>query len=249
MAAQVGNKLKAPLEAGAEAVAKGLLQYVHPTQRPKFRKSVRRQLEEMNGTVPFGKGNYHNVHYENLVKHLSETRKGFRASKNAKERMDIANSQFKAWRTYINTRIQESPKEFTVSDEMKSNLKTIFDLVKERQSSTLPNTKIIEFHQEYGKSFKFTIPIDGLYLVQMIHPQRGYLSYNKADYSFDELYWTYQMKCLATYEKSLGQDLLAHEITAYPYWCLHDFMDGYMNLEKFSEFMKVTLLHRQGGKP
>jgi len=48
------------------------------------------------------------------------------------------------------------------------------------------------------------------------------------------------MKVVASYEKTLGQELLFREICSYAYWQLFDKkLLGYMNSEQFTNFLKV----------
>jgi len=58
--------------------------------------------------------------------------------------------------------------------------------------------------------------------------------------SFQELLDLYDVKLVASYEKSLGQTLLGNEISGLAYWNFADKnREGFMSLAKFVEFMKV----------
>jgi leucine-zipper-like transcriptional regulator 1 len=58
--------------------------------------------------------------------------------------------------------------------------------------------------------------------------------------SFEDLMEIYRLKLVASYEKSLGQEVLGNEIAAYTYWQHTDKKAvGYMNISDFVEFSKV----------
>ena len=52
----------------------------------------------------------------------------------------------------------------------------------------------------------------------MVHPNFGYLSNFNKDLSFEEIFWLWEFLVVATWEKLIGQDLLAKEITSFGYW-------------------------------
>jgi hypothetical protein len=52
----------------------------------------------------------------------------------------------------------------------------------------------------------------------------------------------YHIKVLATYEKSLGQDLLSQELCSIAYWELFDAKEeGFMRIDKMVDFLRVLL--------
>lgn len=60
--------------------------------------------------------------------------------------------------------------------------------------------------------------------------------------SLKELLEIYETKLVATYEKSLGQSLLANEISSLAYWNFADKnRDGFMTLKQFVDFLRVCL--------
>jgi hypothetical protein len=54
---------------------------------------------------------------------------------------------------------------------------------------------------------------------QMIHPHFGYLTYFKGkNFSFDELMQVYKNQIVSSYERAIGQDILADELACLSYW-------------------------------
>lgn len=54
---------------------------------------------------------------------------------------------------------------------------------------------------------------------QMIHPHFGYLTNFKGmNFSFDELMQVYKNQIVSSYERAIGQDILADELACLSYW-------------------------------
>lgn len=77
---------------------------------------------------------------------------------------------------------------------MRSGLKTVWDFAKvnldnfqSRNEETLRPEKVLEFHKEYNKSFKFQIPLEPRCLMQIVHPHFGYIQRLERGLKFDEL--------------------------------------------------------------
>jgi hypothetical protein len=57
----------------------------------------------------------------------------------------------------------------------------------------------------------------------MIHPHYGYLcSFKNRTFNFNELHQVYLNQLVSTYERSLGQDMLADEVSCLGYWLIED---------------------------
>jgi hypothetical protein len=58
---------------------------------------------------------------------------------------------------------------------------------------------------------------------QMIHPHFGYLTNFKGkQFTFDELMQAYNNQIVSSYERAIGQDLLADELACLSYWLIQD---------------------------
>jgi len=224
-------------------VAKGIQEYVSPIKSQLVKKSLRRQMLELNGLVSFNKGLYHNQHYENLVKSLVGSRKSYRETKDVYERKSIAKEEMKGWVDYVNVRKNDLSEDFKITEIMKGNFKQIWDIVKDRHTKTIQPSKILDMHAKYVQSFKFDIPIDPRNLMRMLHPHYAYLTYFPAPFTFDNLMSIYDNKLVSSFEHFYGQESLASEIAAYTYWAYFDKeLKGYMTVAEFAEFMKVFRL-------
>jgi hypothetical protein len=61
-----------------------------------------------------------------------------------------------------------------------------------------------------------------------------------------ELLEIYEIKLIASYEKSLGQSLLGNEISSLAYWNFYDKnKEGYMAFKKFVDFLKVEKIYKK----
>lgn len=59
----------------AHSVAKGLAPYTNLNRLAFQAKPIGLQMKEITGAQPFGKGLYHNSHYEDMMKALVDLRK------------------------------------------------------------------------------------------------------------------------------------------------------------------------------
>lgn len=87
-----------------------------------------------------------------------------------------------------------------------------------------PKTNLIipealpEAYYEIATLFKFRASIDPEFIDQMVHPSWGYLTRLKGGLTFEEVWWVWEILLVATFEKLLGQDMLAREISSFAYW-------------------------------
>jgi len=224
----------------AETLAKGLQRYVLPVNKKIAEKSIRRQMLEINGVINFDKGQYHNQNYENHIRKLVESRTAFRQTKDVSQRKKIATEELQSWKNYVENRKGELPQEFDFTDRMKENFKQSWDIIKNRNETTLQPAKILKVHEEYVKLFKFDIPIDAKNLARLIHPHYAYLASYPGQLHLEDVMEIYSNKIVSGFEDYSGQELLASEIAAYTYWASIDKdLKGYMSLKDFGEFMKI----------
>lgn len=85
---------------------------------------------------------------------------------------------------------------------------------------------------------QFKIPIDNWCVLQMVHYNLGYLMNLSRLLPFNDLRRLLEIKVLATYEKSLGQELLFRELISYGYWKMLT-KKGYATCPEFAELMQV----------
>ena len=83
----------------------------------------------------------------------------------------------------------------------------------------IPSDEIVDFHGNFAKKFRFAVPIHARNLAQMIHPYWGYLSHvPNRHFRFEELMEVYENQIAASFERTLGRDLLADELSCLAFW-------------------------------
>jgi len=83
----------------------------------------------------------------------------------------------------------------------------------------IPSSELVDFHGNFAKKFRFAVPIHARNLAQMIHPYWGYLShFPDRHFRFEELMEVYENQIASSYERTLGRDLLADELSCFAFW-------------------------------
>ena len=77
----------------------------------------------------------------------------------------------------------------------------------------------------------------------MIHPHFGYLgNFKNRSFNFNELLQVYHNQIVSSYERSLGQELLADELACLGYWQIEDAQKkGYFTLKDAAPLLEVIL--------
>ena len=173
-------------------------------------KAISVQLKEINGELPFDESNYHWAEYRDLMKNVSEIRKQYQNSSDTEERKQLASKEAFHWYNYLDSRESALPESYQMSNKTLSFLEESFERESERRNKSLRSDRIVDFHYNYAKVRKFDIPIHQRNLIQMIHPYHGYLC-NIEDklFTFEEIIKVYRQQLVSSYERTLGQTLLA----------------------------------------
>jgi hypothetical protein len=205
-------------------------------------KDIATQHKELRGDIEFDKGLYHTQLFENLVRELSSSKKNLLLKgQSIEDHHKLLESRFRHWANYAAERAKELPEEMDFSEQMKSNLQYSYEAFKDRKYNTLLPSKVNEMHMDYAALFKFNPVIDVLFIEQMVHPSRGYLTHLSSGISFDELISLYQTLIVATYEKLSGQSLLANHISSLAFWRLIDKQaKGHLAFEDFQAALRMV---------
>jgi hypothetical protein len=110
----------------------------------------------------------------------------------------------------------------------------------------VPVSEITDMHHELSKRFKFRLPVHPKNLLQLIHPHYGYLGCfsHRPGYSWDELLEIYKHQIVSSFERTLGQDLLADELSCLSFWLIEDTTrKGWLNLNELKPLMEVITFH------
>lgn len=173
-------------------------------------KAMSVQLKETNGELPFDESNYHCAEYRNLMKNVSDLRQKYQSSSDSDERKQLASKEAFHWYNYLENREQALPESYKMSNTTLSLLEESFERESERRNKKIRSDRIVDFHYSYAKVRRFDIPIHSRNLIQMIHPYNGYLC-NVPDkvFTFEEIIKIYRQQLVSSYERNLGQTLLA----------------------------------------
>ena len=140
---------------------------------------------------------------------------------------------------YYSWREDNLPEYYKISDNAVGVIKEFFGRHTSRKAKTLSPSKITEVHYGYAKTYRFDIPMDPENIHQMLHPFQGYLcAIPHKEFKVSELFDFYKTQFVSSQERSLGQTMLANELTCLSYWNLIDEKrKGYMNLTQFRNLL------------
>ncbi|CDW79293.1 UNKNOWN [Stylonychia lemnae] len=206
------------------------------------KKEMRIQLLEIKGKLEFDANKYHNQRYNDLLKKVVNYRVEFQKMKDSSARKELAKEEFDAWMNYLNGRKQDMPMpDYDINQKDLSLLKENFDRFKDRKTHRIASDQMTDFHHNFAKKFKFTVPVHPKNLQQMIHPHFGYItSFKNRGFTFEELESLYRNQIVSSYERFLGQELLADELSCLSYWLLvDDNKKGYFNLNQLEKLLQV----------
>lgn len=127
-------------------------------------------------------------------------------------------------------------------------IKEHFDRQKDRKTHAIKSEELVEFHADFAKKFKFKIPLHPKNMQQMIHPHFGYLTYFKGkNFSFDELMQVYKNQIVSSYERAIGQDILADELACLSYWNIQDAQKkGFFTLKEVTPLLQAFRFDTSG---
>lgn len=96
-----------------------------------------------------------------------------------------------------------------------------------------------EFHGEFSKINRFTVPLHPKNLAQLVHPFQGYLAHmDGLELTFDELHEIYLNQIASSYEKTFGNTLLGEELSCLSFWLLNETSNkGWLNVREASKLL------------
>jgi len=199
------------------------------------------QIQEINGRLPFDKGLYHTPLYNDLMKTLIETRQIYAKTRENAERILVAKQEIDAWKNYIDARKHDLPIDFQIEPGFKDSIKDLWERYVDMKTNTLAAPKLVDFHADLAKKFKFQIPLDPQNITKMIMPFQGYMcAYPGKSYHLSEMMRMYDTQLVSSFERSLGQELLGDEISCFGFWNLVDSqLNGYLTFKQFEILLKM----------
>ena len=126
-----------------------------------------------------------------------------------------------------------------MDDDARSNLYQVFNALKDRKTRLLSPDMVLDMQYEFAGMYNYSPVIHPDFLHKMVHPHRGYMAYYKGGWSCEEIIDVMDVMLVATFEKLLGQELLANEIASFAFWRKARGEDsGWMDLAHFCSLLQ-----------
>lgn len=192
--------------------AAGLTRYKKPMPVP-VNRDISEQLDEYLGT-----GSFHCPEHQKLAEKLQVTTKAYSQTRSLLEKQQIASAEMQLWFDYVKSRLEVLPTDFKITEQSQARLQRQFSKKLFRREDTIAAERMLDFHTSFIEEYPFEVPLDKKSLHEMIHPHGYYLCSMPVGLTFAQLLQFYSLQILASYERSLGEDLLARQLSALNYW-------------------------------
>ena len=207
---------------------------------------MRTQQLELQGRIPFNKGEYHNQEFEEMMAWTGAQRdQRLHVLLEEKTRRDVwlkqqAREYLERFRIYVEHQYKAMPEELQVTSRAVSHLREVYQVFRERKSSKLEGQHLTSFLDEYVKMFGFEFSIEPEILMRQIHPFHGQLGRLERFLGFEELVDLFKIFVVASFERLQGQSLLASQVCAFGYWSHFDTKSqGVIEPEDFFRLLRV----------
>lgn len=198
------------------------------------------QNQEIEGEVPFDLGLYHSRHYEELMKEIKVLRRTYRETNDMGQRKEIAQKEYSFWNRYVEKRKNELPEKFEFTPIMREQLTRAWDFVANRRTQRMDPKDTVTFFKNYTDQYKFQIGLDYHFIIQMVHPHWAYLTFMPDPLEKESFMELVHNLLVASYERSLGQDLLSDELSAFGYWkYMHHQAEGVTDVNGLLKTLKL----------
>lgn len=203
--------------ATATKVALGVGQYIKPFPRP-FNRNISEQMEEY-----YGLGSFHCPEHQVLATSLKEISGAYKKA-SVQDKKVLAANEISAWKTYISEREKILPDTYKIPEKTHARLHRIWGQMLHREQIAIECKRMLDFHSKYVEHYQYDVPLDKRSLFEMLHPHAGYMNLLPLSFTFEDLIFFYRVQIVASYERSLGEDILSRSISCYNYYRL--FLDG-----------------------
>lgn len=89
-----------------------------------------------------------------------QIRKEFPKTKDISARKEMAKQEFDSWNLYLQERKADLPKpDYEIDQKEFSMIKENFDRFKDRKTHKIKSEEMVDFHYDFAKKFKFTVPL------------------------------------------------------------------------------------------
>lgn len=184
-------------------------------QKPSLRlpeRPIHEQMDQLLGT-----GSFHCEEHQNLMEKTKIISQSY-SKEGTTEKAKLAKLESEQWHKYVQTRMQKLPKSFEITEETQAQLQKVWSVMLYRKQETIDASRMLDFHLEFADRYSFKVPIDEKSLVEMLHPYFGYMCKMPFAFNLAQLLDFYEYQIVAAYERSLGEELLAKQISAFNYF-------------------------------
>ncbi|OMJ66535.1 hypothetical protein SteCoe_36583 [Stentor coeruleus] len=217
--------------ATATKVALGVGRYVRPFPIP-FNRKISEQMEEY-----YGLGSFHCPEHQILATSLKEISSSYKKA-SSQDKKTLALNEILAWKTYISEREKILPDSYKIPEKTHARLHRIWGQTLHYEKVDIECKRMLDFHTKYVEHYQYDVPLDKRSLFEMIHPHAGYMNLLPLSFTFEDLISFYKVQIVASYERSLGEDILSRSISCYNYYRL--FLDenvGHVDKKKCLELL------------
>ena len=195
----------------ASKIALGLQKYRKPIPHP-FNRNITEQLNEY-----YGIGNFHCKEHEILALALRDISLKYKTA-SLERKKALAVEEVVEWEKYIDSRVPTLPDTYKITDQVRARIHRIWSQMLHRETDSIECKRMLDFHGKFVEHYPFEVPIDKKSLVEMIHPHGGYLSLTPRSFTLFQMMDFYKIQILASFERSLGEDLLSRSLSAFNYY-------------------------------
>lgn len=175
-----------------------------------------RELKEYYGLAT----SYHCPEHQTLMTSLVTTRTTY-ASAPLTHKPALAQQELRLWDTYLTSRLLEIPLEHRLSDLTQSRLTRLWTRMT-GENGTLKSSDLQEFLFTYRLFYLDKPLVDAQSYDEMLGSMKSYLTRIPTPFTYSKLIAFLKIQNLASYERRVGENLLAKQISAYNYWVCFD---------------------------
>jgi hypothetical protein len=185
----------------------------------------------------YGLGHFHCKAHEELSKQQQSISSSFKSSP-LSERVKLAQQELEIWKAYIESRKADLPEVFQISKSTLNRLHRVWASQLHRDCDSIEGARMLDFHYQFTEHYQFDIPTDKRSLFEMVHPHAGYMVCMPYRFTFNKLIDFYNVQLVATYERSLGEEILSRQISCFNYFSCIAEPDALLDLNKANQVMQ-----------
>lgn len=163
---------------------------------------------------------YHCPEHKALISTLIQTRATYTLA-SIPGKCLLAEKELQQWRAYVTSRSLSMPEEHRLSDLAQSRLKRLWVRMT-TEDGTLTGSQLQEFLFTYRMFYLDRPLVDTQSFEEMVGTSKAYLTRIPTPFTYPKFLAFLKLQSLASFERSLGENLLAKQLSAYNYWLCFD---------------------------